>query len=492
MTSHSLPLAVATAPARVLDMNSLKRVFFALAVVLMVVAPFSQDPLAMSVGAAVPWFMMQMVARPGMPSAVVYLLVWQWVQVFARVLQSMVDGEPMTNSLFGPNVGRAYWYMMASLVVLSIALRLMLSNLKAPTEEDRTAHLEWRPSDIFTLYLGALLLAVVCRFAAQAVPGLVQPIEALAKLKIVALFILFSTVMMTGRGGNLMWIAVGAEVVMGFSGMLSDFRSVFFYVAIAAIASRVQVKGVTIAVGLLCAGVLTFLALFWTAVKMDYRDFVTGGEDSQAIRVDLEDRMAYLGDRLVAVDAIDWNQASYLFLIRLAYTDIFGSVIGVQETAPEPGIMRQWQDAIDHVTRPRFLFPNKAALSDTEVYVRLARGDPTEQMRLGTSISVGYMAENYVDLGFPGMLAGIFVIGMLYGVLIKYFMNMKFPWVLREGVVLALVMSVAQNGVEISLPKLLGTCLMFFLVYWMLGRFAFQNGINWLKGRSGFREAQLS
>ena len=89
--------------------------------------------------------------------------------------------------------------------------------------------------------------------------------------------------------------------------------------------------------------------------------------------------------------------------------------------------------------KPRFLFPNKAALSDTEVYVRLARGDSSEQVRLGTSISVGYMAENFVDFGFPGMLGGLFVIGLMYGVVIRYFMALKVPWILREGVVLAFV-----------------------------------------------------
>ena len=53
----------------------------------------------------------------------------------------------------------------------------------------------------------------------------------------------------------------------------------------------------------------------------------------------------YLGNRLISPDAIDWNLASYALLARLAYTDIFGSVIGVQETAPEQVFVRQWQDA---------------------------------------------------------------------------------------------------------------------------------------------------
>ena len=167
-------------------------------------------------------------------------------------------------------------------------------------------------------------------------------------------------------------------------------------------------------------------------------------------------------------------------------------MIGVQETSPEPVFVRQWQDAVEHVAKPRFLFPNKAALSDTEVYVRLARGDASEQMRLGTSISVGYMAENFVDFGFPGMLGGLFVLGLIYGLVIRYFLALKVPWILREGVVWDSSFSVAHNGVEMSLPKILGATVMFFLVYMLLARFVFPTGLNWLKGRAAIGHPQLS
>ena len=83
-------------------------------------APFSQDPLALAVGAAVPWLILQIIARPGMPVSIVYLFIWQWMQIFTRVLQSMVDNESMASGLYGPDVARAYWYMLASLVVMAL------------------------------------------------------------------------------------------------------------------------------------------------------------------------------------------------------------------------------------------------------------------------------------------------------------------------------------------------------------------------------------
>jgi hypothetical protein len=480
------------APTRTFDLQSLKRIFFYVAIALLLMAPFVQDPMALAIGATVPWIILSLLARPGMPVAVAYLFIYQWLQVFARILQSMVDGEALGGGLFGPNVGRAYWYMLAGLVVLALAVRLTLASLKPPTPSDRLAHLEWRPLDLFSMYVAMLFVAVGCRFAGYLVPALDQPLAAVSMLKVVLLFMLFSTIMMSGRGGNLMLAAMAIELVLGFSGLLSDFRGVFVYLALAALASRVPIRGTSVAIGIVCAAFLLYLALFWTSVKAEYREFATASTDSQYVKVDIDDRFGYLGSRLAASGDIDWNMAAYAFLYRLAYTDIFGSVIGVQESAPEPVFLRQWQDAVEHVVKPRFLFPGKAPLSDTEVYVRLARGDASEQVRLGTSISVGYMAENFVDLGFPGMLGGIFVLGLMYGVVIRYFMAMRLPWVLREGISLGFVYSVAQNGMEMSLPKMLGAAVMFFLVYSLLARFVFPAALVWLKGRSAFRQPQLS
>jgi hypothetical protein len=219
-------------------------------------------------------------------------------------------------------------------------------------------------------------------------------------------------------------------------------------------------------------------------VKAEYRGIATGSDDSQNVKMSLDARFGYLGSRAASAGDIDWSQASYALLNRLAYVDIFGSVIGVKLVSPEQGSFRQWSDALGHVFQPRFLFPNKQALSDTEVFVRLARGDASEQMRTATSISVGYMSENYVDLGFPGMLVGVFMIGLFVAAACRYFMAVPLPWIVREGIILAFIYAIGNNGVEISLPKILGATIMTFAVYALLIKFVFPTALRWLDSRA--------
>jgi hypothetical protein len=482
----------ATSRRQVLDFGLLRRTFLIFALVLLLRAPLTAEPVAFAGGAFVPWFVLSIVGKPNIPVAVVFFFIWQWGQIFARVMLSVIDGEPMMVGPHGPLVPTAYWYMLASILVFALAFRLVLGELPFPTPADEFAHLQWRPLDLFALYCGTLVLAVACTYATQIVPGLGQQFEVVSRLKIVAEFLLFTTVLATGRGGKFMIAAILVEIIIGFSGLLSDFRGVFIYLAMAAIAARVVIGPTAILGGIVWLSILLVLGMFWTAVKSEYREFATGGESTQALRVPLSERFDYLTKLALSPDRIDWGDAAYAMLSRFAYVDIFGSVISAQQLTRDSESMRQWQESFDHVFKPRILFPDKAALSDTATYARLTGIDPALVMRDATSISVGYMAENFVDFGFPGMLAGIFVLGLMIAGVIRYLMRARLPWMVRQGLVLALVYNVAGTGVESSLPKLFGSTTMFFLVFLLLVRFVLPIGLKWLNARAGTETPQPS
>jgi hypothetical protein len=483
MTMMTLAVRAPPAVAR-LDYALLRRAFLVMGLALVFVAPFTPDPIEFALGAFVPWLVLRIAGTPTLPAAIVFYLLWQWLQVYARTLVGLTDGEEMARGLFGPWVLDAYWYMLASIVVLALAMRAVLGNARPPTPRQATAHLAWRPIDLFQFYLGTLLLSSVGRVLADTISALDQPMEPVARVKIIALLMLFGGVLSAGKGVGFLLAAVMIELLIGFSGILGDFRSIFIILFISALAVRIRWTAITSIVVAASAILVVVLGLFWTSVKAEFREVATGSDDSQNIKMSLDSRLGYLGNRMISAGDIDWSRASYALLSRLAYVDIFGSVIGVKLVSPEPGSFRQWSDALGHVFQPRFLFPDKSSLSDTEVFVRLARGDVSEQMRTATSISVGYMAENYADMGFPGMLAGVFMIGLFVAAACRYFMAVPLPWIVREGIVLAFIYAIAHNGVEISLPKLLGAMVMAFAVYALLIRFVFPIALRWLDTRA--------
>lgn len=465
-----------------LDYSMLRKVAFGFGLFFVFISPACPDPLALAAGAFTPWVILRLVGTPTMPAVVAYYLLSQWLQIFARAFLALVDGEPMAQSIFGPWVVNAYWYMLASTVVLAFACKVVLGGIKPPTEENWSAHLYWRPVDVFMVYLGANVLTYMAGFTFGG--ALYQFFDALARFKIMAAFLLFTSVMSVGRGWPFLFTVLGIEILSGMTGLLGDFRGVFVFLGIAALAA--QIRWTVRTTGYACLAVfgLVTLALFWTAVKVEYREMATGGGESQAFQTTLSDRVGYMLGRVAGISDIDWGVASKALLERLAYVDITGLVINVDLASAEQQTMRQWNDAFGHVFQPRFLFPDKQALSDTEVFIRLTKADLLENMRGGTSISVGYMAENYVDFGFPGMLGGVLAVGLLVALVIRFFFSFDVPWMVRQGTALAYVYAICGSGLEVSLPKILGTCITFAVAYGLALKFAFPIGQRWLEQRA--------
>ncbi len=486
------PTTLSARPAPRLDVEMLRRACLVFAVLNLMAAPFVPDPICYGVGAFVPYVLLSICGQLTMPKGLLFFLLWQWGQIFARELQAMFDGVSMGVGVYGGDLLRAYWYGMAGVVTLALAFRLTLKNVRPPTVQEYFAHERWRPPDLVIVYLGGAAASVVLGFLGRALPSLDQPIQAAAQVKVVVLFLLCTYVFTTGEGRRTLLFVVLFEIFIGFTGFFSDFRSIFIYLAFAALAARVRWSGSATVLSIVGLATLVFLALFWTSVKVQYREYVSGGADSQSIVVPFDERMAYLGDKVVNIGETDWNETSYALVSRFAYVDIFAQVIGVADSFPEPIVLRQWREALSHVFQPRFLFPDKAVLNDSDVYARLMRADPYEQISKGTSISVGYMGEIYADMGFPGMLGGIFLVGILLSLIAKYFMSLPLPWMLREGVVMGLAYMTAATGMEISLPKILGTMVTYFLAWALIVKFALPTALQWLEQRATLRRDQRS
>jgi hypothetical protein len=466
-----------------LDYSMLRKVAFGFGLLFAFVSPACPDPLALAVGAFTPWLILRLVGTPTMPAVIAYYLLSQWLQIFARAFLALVDGEPMAQSIYGPWVLNAYWYMLASVVTLAVACKLVLGGIRPPSEENWSAHLYWRPVDVFLVYLGSNVLTQMAGLTFGGV--LYQFFDSIARFKIAAAFLLFTSVMSVGRGWPFLFAVLAIEIVSGMTGLFGDFRGVFVFLGTAALAAQIRWTARTTGYAFLATFALIALALFWTAVKFDYRELATGGGgETQSFQASTSERVGYMLGRMAGAADIDWGLASKTLLERLAYVDITGLVINVDLASAEQQSVRQWRDALGHIFQPRFLFPDKQALSDTEVFIRLTKADLLENMRGGTSISVGYMAENYVDFGFPGMLGGVFAIGLVVALVIRFFFSFDVPWMVRQGVALAFVYAICASGLEVSLPKILGTALTFTVAYGLALKFALPVGQRWIEGRA--------
>src|SRR5205814_3724135 len=81
---------------------------------------------------------------------------------------------------------------------------------------------------------------------------------------------------------------------------------------------------------------------------------------------------------------------------------------------------RLWFDAVKHVFTPRAFFPGKGIIDDS-ARTTYYTGVLVAGLEQGTSISIGYMGESYIDFGPIGMFVPIFFLGLLYGYIYRLF-----------------------------------------------------------------------
>jgi hypothetical protein len=221
------------------------------------------------------------------------------------------------------------------------------------------------------------------------------------------------------------------------------------------------------------------LMLFWTAIKGDYREMASGGSNVQSVSAPLEERVAFLAQKALSPGDIPWGLAGDTLIRRIAAIDYFGATIGTVETSPESGILTQWQGVFEHIFKPRIFFPDKEALNDIELYERFVRVDVGEEQRLTTSIGVGYLAENFVDFGFPMMLAPVFGLGLLYGMAVRYFVTRPVPWIAQEAFAFGCLYA-ASIGLGAALAKTIGGFLTEFVFLALVLKFVFPYYRRWV------------
>jgi hypothetical protein len=250
------------------------------------------------------------------------------------------------------------------------------------------------------------------------------------------------------------------------------------FFAVLASRTRVSTKA-QLSAGVLAVLVIA-LAVVWTAVKGDYRTFISGGQTAQTITVDYPTRLAKLYELATNLDIESLTSAADQFLRRLTYVEFFGVVLVYVPTNFPHTLGAIFSDAIVRPFLPRLLFVNKDVIDDTartNLYTGGLAGSGDE-----TSISLGYIAESYIDFGAYGMFAELLAIGLLYGLIYRVLLR----WRRSSGLLgMAVATAVLTNvgPMENSFTKIFGAVVVSLVIAWGVTMFFVPRWAPWLVRR---------
>lgn len=417
---------------------------FAICLAVGVAGLLTANPLLSFFGALVPAVLFTLLWRTGEPPVLLFAAMFQWIQAFTPVVCADFEGMRLTRRFGGPEIETAAWLSLAGVLCLAAGMRFF-ARRQSPKYAARipslAAALDART--LLAAYFAGMLVALAAKYVGERVPAARQLLTVLTLLKWIPLFLLAWMTFERRPGYGWLAAAVGCEIVLGFSGYFSSFKSVLFLLLVVVAGASVRSANLPWLRILSIGGLTLGLCVLWQGIKSDYRRFLRQGSSQQLELVSYGDRAAHLQNLIADLNAQRLLDGALDGVYRLGYIDFFAySIRNVPARIPyQRGDL--WFGAITHILMPRALFPGKKVINDSERTNRftLRNVAGTDQ---GTSISIGYMGESYIDFGPAGMFVPIFLLGLYYGWVYRWFVRRAVNPLLGAAIATSLLLFAAQ------------------------------------------------
>jgi hypothetical protein len=247
----------------------------------------------------------------------------------------------------------------------------------------------------------------------NALPGINTIVMAIVKLKWGLLLITFAYAIIYKESRNLFYIILVIEIFLGFTGYFSAFKDFIILIVLGILTMKIELDSKSLVRFSFISVLLLAFGLVWTSIKMDYREYLSGGTETQTVVVSKTEAINQLINELSTVTLDDMSLASDALLDRVSYIEFFSIVLKTvpEFIAHEDGAIIK--ESVSFYFKPRIFFPNKPKIDDsdhTNKYTTLELADDGK-----ASHSIGFMTDAYIDYGPFGMMGLLLVLGSVFG-----------------------------------------------------------------------------
>jgi hypothetical protein len=367
------------------------------------------------------WFIVTILWKSHRPGVLVFVFLKQWLQVVAFVVWMNVMGYDVNRLVM--HGGVAVIMSCLGLAVIAFIISQRIKKLPIPSlDEFKREVAKFNEKKIFLLYLISTLFLGGLGFAFGGLSGFTQILTTLGSLKWV-FFLLFGYVSwLNNKNRYLLILMITFEFASGIFSYFSNFKEVLLYTIILSFTFITRITIRQLIYGILFVGILGYILLTWTAIKSDYRKYLNKGTKEQQIYVSKSQAFTKIGDQLGSLTVTDYQRAGVMLLYRAQYIYHLAITMDrVPDIQPhENG--KIWWENVSFVIMPRILFPNKPIYQAT-IKTNKYTGMNYSGFAGGTSFSLGYFADSYVDFGYLGMFIPLGLIALYISVIFRSLYN---------------------------------------------------------------------
>lgn len=436
---------------------------------LLLLAPNSGDPQFVVASAGALALIFAMWPKGGLSVLVVPLLL-QWSSVATKPIQSALLGVELNElSEFGYDISAGVWFGLLGVSALAIGLRLGSHGIDASGSNYVKNRIGALPARIvLTIALAAILAGHVMQAIQFQVGPLREPVSQAANIQYAGLFLLIYWSNIAKKYQFFAWMIALAEVVVGLSGFFAEFKFVFVTLIAALLVATPRLSTRSIVLGGVVALSTFYVAVFWSAVKTDYRSLLNRETGQQVVSVGQSERFGFLSERAMEFSSEDFDDGVRRLFSRLSYIDFLARTTQQVPSVIPHELGERSFGAIRHVLVPRLLYPAKPRLEhDTTVTTKYTGIQFLQAAQ--TSVSIGYLGELYIDFGYVGALVAVILLGFLVGWQFRFVLRYrKSPLIVNLP--LAFMMTTPILLFERPLVKTFAPIVMTFIIVLFLQR----------------------
>lgn len=457
-----------------------RKLYLPLALGVALLAMVSANPLLSLGSLLLLLVLVVMLWRPSEPPALLYAMAYHWMQASILIIYANIEGRGLDTLGYGTEIERATWLTLVGVLAVALGMRVGAGGNYGGVAQASVAAIASRLSvrRLFVASLVAIVVAIVVSRLAYVVPGLVQPMLALTLLRWVVVYLFTYTVLTQHRGYRYLAVVFAVEILIGFLGFFSDFKTVLIVMLMAALTSPGALRGIRFRTAGALTIVILGLGIVWTGVKSEYREFLNQGTGQQVVLVPITERIGKLAELVGGMTPSRFGDSVVILVERVTYVYYFGQTMEVvpRYIAHENGLL--WREAVSAALVPRLLNPAKRVIDDSE-RTSYYTGNRVAGAEEGTSISLGYVAESYIDFGPVVMMVPLFLWGLFVGRLYRWLLrSTRYPLV-GYGCATVLV-ALGVSVLEQSNLKMVSSFLLGFLVLYLAQKLLARRGLGLL------------
>lgn len=442
----------------------------------------TSNPLETALAALLPAVFLQLLWRPGEPQILFFAVLMQSFQVAAPVFAADRQGITLAELEGVATMQSAFLFSTAAMVVLACGMA-WASKKPASAQVTRNLQLirQLNPERMLWAFIPAFVLSIVVGRFAFSLGGLAQFMLAFGGFHLILAYLIFAVAVIDKRFRPQAAFVLALEVLYGFLGFFSGFKTILFLLLIVLTAQYSNPLKVIRFKFILPAVILFLLLTFWQVVKTDYREFVNRGSSAQVVSVSVIDQLDFYASSIASFGPEQIVTGFDSGLARIGYLRFFAtSMTRIPWSIPHQN-GRLWSESLQVILQPRILYPDKPPINDSERTNEFS-GVTVAGAAQGTSVSIGYVGESFIDFGFPLLLVPVALMGLLWGWMYRFLFHLPPATPLSAGFACIAILITAISFEQSNLKLLPGTAIT-FLVYWLYLRSYGISSWKWLTGR---------